>query len=144
MSLFDTADGCFMNFAYDWAFAQQARKIFYNLTITGLSVFVAVFIGGVEVLGLIAQNANLSGTFWSFLAGFNINKAGFVVVGVCSWSPGPSRWPYGTSARSSRSGKQPPKARRTDPAPGHRSGGRAAIRPDLPSRCARLDFVVQS
>src|SRR5438034_583254 len=63
MSLFDTADGCFMNFAYDWAFARPARKIFYNLTITGLSVFVAVFIGGVEVLGLIAQNAGLSGTF---------------------------------------------------------------------------------
>src|SRR5437016_2970627 len=80
MCLFDTADGCFMNFAYDWAFAKPARKIFYNLTITGLSVFVAVFIGGVEVLGLIAQNAGLSGTFWSFLAGFNINKAGFVVV----------------------------------------------------------------
>ena len=45
MSLFDTADGCFMNFAYDWAFAKPVRKVYYNLTITGLSVFVAVFIG---------------------------------------------------------------------------------------------------
>src|SRR5579859_2287641 len=48
MSLFDTADGCFMNFAYDWAFARPVRKVYYNLTITGLSVFVAVFIGAVE------------------------------------------------------------------------------------------------
>ena len=45
MSLFDTADGCFMNFAYDWAFARPVRKVYYNLTITGLSVFVAMFIG---------------------------------------------------------------------------------------------------
>ena len=97
MSLFDTADGCFMNFAYDWAFARPARKIFYNLTITGLSVFVAVFIGGVEVLGLVAQNAGLSGTFWSFLAGFNINKAGFVVVGVfiVTWAIALAVWHFG-------------------------------------------------
>ena len=45
MSLFDTVDGCFMNFAYDWAFARPVRKVYYNITITGLSVFVAVFIG---------------------------------------------------------------------------------------------------
>src|SRR5690242_6129495 len=97
MCLLDTADGCFMNFAYDWAFARPARKIFYNLTITGLSVFVAVFIGGVEVLGLVAQNAGLSGTFWSFLAGFNINKAGFVVVGVfvVTWAVALAVWHFG-------------------------------------------------
>jgi High-affinity nickel permease len=55
MSLFDTADGCFMNFAYDWAFAKPVRKVYYNLTITGLSVFVAVFIGAIELLGLLAR-----------------------------------------------------------------------------------------
>ncbi len=55
MCLFDTADGCFMNFAYDWAFARPVRKVYYNLTITGLSVFVAFFIGTVEILGLIEQ-----------------------------------------------------------------------------------------
>ena len=52
MSLFDTTDGCFMNFAYDWAFAKPVRKVYYNMTITGLSVFVAVFIGAIELLGL--------------------------------------------------------------------------------------------
>jgi high-affinity nickel-transport protein len=55
--LFDTADGCFMNFAYDWAFACPVRKVYYNLTITGLSVFVAMFIGAVEVLACSARMA---------------------------------------------------------------------------------------
>src|ERR1700735_3410808 len=82
MSLFDTADGCFMNFAYDWAFARPVRKVFYNLTITGLSVFVAFFVGVVEVLGLLAQDGSLKGSGWSWVANFNINTAGFVIVGV--------------------------------------------------------------
>ena len=68
MCLFDTIDGCFMNFAYDWAFAKPIRKIYYNLTITGLSVFIALFIGTIEILGLIAQETNLSGGFWDFVA----------------------------------------------------------------------------
>ena len=55
MCLFDTVDGCFMNFAYDWAFARPVRKVYYNLTITGLSVFVAFFIGTIEILGLLGQ-----------------------------------------------------------------------------------------
>ena len=57
MSLFDTIDGCFMNFAYGWAFAKPIRKVYYNITITGLSVFVAFFIGTIELLGLIGQEA---------------------------------------------------------------------------------------
>ena len=67
MCLFDTADGCFMNFAYDWAFARPVRKVYYNLTITGLSVFVAFFIGTVEILGLIEQEYRLGGGFWTFM-----------------------------------------------------------------------------
>ena len=55
MCLFDTLDGCFMNFAYDWAFSNPVRKVFYNLTMTGLSVAVAFLIGTVEILGLIGQ-----------------------------------------------------------------------------------------
>ena len=97
MSLFDTADGCFMNFAYDWAFAKPVRKVYYNLTITGLSVFVAVFIGTIELLGLLSQNAHLNGSFWSFLAGFNINTAGFVIVGVfmVTWIVALCIWHFG-------------------------------------------------
>jgi high-affinity nickel-transport protein len=82
MTLFDTIDGCFMNFAYDWAFSKPIRKVFYNLTMTGLSVFVAFFIGTVEILGLIGQEANLNDPFWTFLRSFNINTAGFVIVGI--------------------------------------------------------------
>ena len=87
MSMFDTVDGCFMNFAYDWAFAKPIRKVFYNMTITGLSVFVAFFIGTIEVLGLIGQEANLNDPFFNFFQNFNINTAGFVIVGafVATW-----------------------------------------------------------
>jgi nickel/cobalt transporter (NiCoT) family protein len=97
MCLFDTADGCFMNFAYDWAFAKPVRKVYYNLTITGLSVFVAFFIGTVELLGLLGQELNLSGGFWSFLGNFDINKAGFVIVGVfvLTWAVALSIWHFG-------------------------------------------------
>ena len=97
MSLFDAMDGCFMNFAYDWAFSKPVRKVYYNLTITGLSVFVALFIGGVETLGLLAQDGHLSGGFWSFMQNFNINKAGFVIVGVfvLTWAVALAVWRYG-------------------------------------------------
>jgi nickel/cobalt transporter (NiCoT) family protein len=97
MCLFDTADGCFMNFAYDWAFARPVRKVFYNLTITGLSVFVAFFIGTIEILGLLGAELNLSGGFWSFMGSFDLNKAGFVIVGifVLTWAVALSIWHFG-------------------------------------------------
>ena len=97
MCLFDTADGCFMNFAYDWAFARPIRKVFYNLTITGLSVFVALFIGTIEILGLIGQELNLAGGFWTFMGTFNINKAGFVIAGIfaVTWAVALSVWHFG-------------------------------------------------
>jgi high-affinity nickel-transport protein len=97
MSLFDTIDGCVMNFAYDWAFAKPVRKVYYNLTITGLSVFVAVFIGATELLGLLAKDSKLSGSFWSFVEKFNINTAGFVIVGVfvVTWLAALAIWHFG-------------------------------------------------
>ena len=97
MCLFDTIDGCFMNFAYDWAFARPVRKVFYNLTITGLSVFLALFVGTIEILGLIGTEYNLSGGFWAFMADFNINKAGFVIVGmfVVTWIVALAIWHFG-------------------------------------------------
>jgi nickel/cobalt transporter (NiCoT) family protein len=97
MCLFDTADGCFMNFAYDWAFARPIRKVYYNLTITGLSVFVAFFIGTVEILSLIGQQYRLGGGFWTFMGNFDLNKAGFVVVGVfvVTWAVALAVWHFG-------------------------------------------------
>jgi len=97
MCLFDTADGCFMNFAYDWAFARPIRKVYYNLTITGLSVFVAFFIGTIELLGLLGSEAGLNSGFWSFMNNFDINKAGFVIVGifVLTWAVALTVWKVG-------------------------------------------------
>jgi len=97
MCLFDTIDGCFMNFAYDWAFAKPVRKVYYNITVTGLSVFVALFIGTIELLGLVGQEYHLSGGFWSFMVGFDINKAGFVIVGifVVTWIAALAIWHFG-------------------------------------------------
>jgi len=97
MSLFDTIDGCFMNFAYDWAFSKPIRKVYYNITITGLSVFVAFFIGTVEILGLIGQEENLGGSFWHFFQTFNLNTAGFFIVGVfvVTWAVALLIWRFG-------------------------------------------------
>jgi nickel/cobalt transporter (NiCoT) family protein len=97
MSLFDSADSCFMNFAYDWAFARPIRKVYYNLTITGLSVLIAFFIGTVEVLGLVAQQAHLNGGFWDFMANFNLNTAGYVIVALfaLTWIAAAAVWHFG-------------------------------------------------
>jgi high-affinity nickel-transport protein len=97
MCLFDTADGCFMNFAYGWAFSRPVRKIYYNLVVTGLSVAVAFFIGTVELLGLLSSELGLRGEFWAATQTFNINKAGFVVVGlsVATWLLALLVWRWG-------------------------------------------------
>jgi nickel/cobalt transporter (NiCoT) family protein len=88
MCLFDTVDGTFMNFAYGWAFSQPVRKVYYNITITSLSVMVALVIGGVELLGLLSQQLNITGRFWTDMQNANINSLGFVIVGlfVVTWA----------------------------------------------------------
>jgi len=87
MSLLDTIDGCFMNFAYGWAFSHPVRKIYYNLVITGLSVAVAFVIGTIELLSLLGSQLNLHGVVFDSIGGVNLNSAGFVVVGlfVVTW-----------------------------------------------------------
>jgi high-affinity nickel-transport protein len=82
MVLFDTLDGCFMNFAYGWAFARPVRKIYYNLVITGLSIAVAFVVGTIEIVGVLVQELHLHGRFWDFVANFDINRAGFIIAGV--------------------------------------------------------------
>jgi len=82
MTLFDTADGCFMNFAYGWAFARPVRKVYYNLVITGLSIAVAFLIGTIEIFGLLSGELNIHGGFWDVMANFDINKAGFAIAGL--------------------------------------------------------------
>jgi high-affinity nickel-transport protein len=97
MSLFDTIDGSFMNFAYGWAFSKPVRKVYYNLTITGLSVAVALIIGTVELLGLLAQQMNLTGRFWDDMQGADINLLGFIIVGlfIATWAIALSVWKFG-------------------------------------------------
>ncbi|MGO9855350.1 MAG: HoxN/HupN/NixA family nickel/cobalt transporter [Acidimicrobiales bacterium] len=97
MSLMDTLDGVFMNVAYGWAFFNPVRKVYYNLAITGLSVFICFFIGTIEVLGLLPMELHLNGSFWNFMANFDINKAGFVIVGmfVSTWVGALLIWKYG-------------------------------------------------
>jgi nickel/cobalt transporter (NiCoT) family protein len=87
MSLLDTIDGSFMNFAYGWAFSQPVRKVYYNLVITGLSVAVALLIGTAELLGLLAEEFGLHGMFWGWVGGLDLNAVGFVIVGlfVLTW-----------------------------------------------------------
>ena len=80
MSLLDTIDGSFMNFAYGWAFSKPVRKVYYNIVITGLSVAVALFIGGMEVLQVISGQLNLSGGVWDYANSFNLNQAGYIIV----------------------------------------------------------------
>jgi len=97
MTLMDTLDGCFMNVAYGWAFFNPVRKVYYNLAITGLSVAICFFIGTIEVLGLLPQELHLKGQFWTDMAGFDINKAGFVIVGmfVFTWAAAMLIWRFG-------------------------------------------------
>jgi high-affinity nickel-transport protein len=97
MSLFDTLDGCFMNFAYGWAFSRPIRKVYYNITITGLSVMVAFFIGTVELFGLLGQEAHLHGWVWDQLGSFSIDKAGLYMVGifVAVWIVALAIWRFG-------------------------------------------------
>lgn len=97
MSLFDSIDGSFMNFAYGWALANPVRKVYYNLIITGLSVLVAVVIGTIEILSLLADEFGWTGPFWDDVSGLDLNALGFVIVGlfVVTWIVSLAVWRYG-------------------------------------------------
>jgi high-affinity nickel-transport protein len=84
MSLVDTTDGALMLGAYEWAFVKPIRKLYYNMTITLVSVVVAVLIGGIEALGLIGDRFGLAGGFWGTVGalGDNFNGLGFAIIGI--------------------------------------------------------------
>ena len=84
MSLVDTTDGVLMLGAYEWAFVRPIRKLYYNLTITLVSVVGALLIGGIEVLGLLAGRLKLDGAFWDAIGSLNdnFNNLGFVIIGI--------------------------------------------------------------
>jgi high-affinity nickel-transport protein len=97
MALLDTLDGCFMNLAYGWAFFNPVRRIYYNLAITGLSIGICFFIGTIEVLGLLPNELHLKGAFWRLMANFNLNAAGYIIVGmfVVTFLGAMAFWRYG-------------------------------------------------
>jgi nickel/cobalt transporter (NiCoT) family protein len=96
MSLLDTIDGSFMNFAYGWSFSRPVRKIYYNITITGLSVMIALAIGTVELAGLAAQELDAQGSFWRWVENINITELGFIVVAmfVVTWAAALLIWRF--------------------------------------------------
>lgn len=97
MCLMDTADGAFMAQAYDWAFSNPIRKVYYNLTVTGLSVAVALFIGTIELLQVSTKNLGLEGGAWGFIQDLDFGPLGYIVVGmfVAAWAISYLIWKFG-------------------------------------------------
>ncbi len=82
MTLFDTLDGAFMHVAYDWAFANPIRKIYYNLTLTGLSVAVALLIGMIELISVLHDKLDLTDAVSTWIANLQLDNVGFIIVGL--------------------------------------------------------------
>ncbi|MFF8695445.1 HoxN/HupN/NixA family nickel/cobalt transporter [Streptomyces sp. NPDC015144] len=131
MSLLDTIDGSFMNFAYGWAFSKPVRKVYYNLTITGLSVAVALLVGTVELVGLLGEKLGLHGPFWDWVGGLDLNVVGYLVVGlsVATWIVAFAVWRLGRVEEKWTAGLQPDGTDRTDGTDGtsRTSGGPTGV-----------------
>jgi high-affinity nickel-transport protein len=98
MSMMDAADGIFMTKAYAWAFTSPLRKIYYNLTTTGISIFVALFIATIELVGVLSEKTNI-GAYqpFKFIASIELNKVGFFIVGsfIATWIASVLIWKFG-------------------------------------------------
>jgi high-affinity nickel-transport protein len=94
MSLMDTADGAFMSQAYGWAFSNPVRKVYYNITVTSLSITVALAIGSVELLQVLAGRLGLDTGVWAWLNALNFENLGYGVVGlfVLTWATSAAIW----------------------------------------------------
>jgi high-affinity nickel-transport protein len=94
MSIMDTADGIFMTTAYNWAFSTPLRKIYYNLSITGLSVLAALFIGFIELAQILTPKLGLSRGLWRWIQNIDFNNMGYILVilFVFSWVLSYSVW----------------------------------------------------
>jgi high-affinity nickel-transport protein len=97
MSLLDTVDGCFMNFAYGWAFSKPVRKVYYNITITALSVAVALVIGGIEIISILTEKFGIESGVLAWVGGLDLNLVGYaiVVLFVATWIVALLVWRYG-------------------------------------------------
>lgn len=97
MTLMDTTDGVLMSKAYDWAFLNPLRKIFYNMTATGLSVAVALLVGTVELLQVLIAMLDLHGALLDFIAGLDFGRLGYMIVGMflLAWGLSMGVWKWG-------------------------------------------------
>ncbi len=97
MSTFDSLDGAFMGLAYDWAFLNPARKVFYNVTMTGLSVVVALVIGGIEIVGLLGSRFGVETGPVAWIGAIDLDHVGFAIVGLfaLTWVVAVAVWRLG-------------------------------------------------
>jgi high-affinity nickel-transport protein len=97
MSLLDTIDGSFMNFAYGWAFSQPVRKVYYNLTVTGLSVAVALIIGGIELCSILVNRMHIRSGPLAVIGSLDLNTVGYAIVGLfaLTWVIAGLVWRFG-------------------------------------------------
>ena len=97
MSLLDTIDGCFMNFAYGWAFSKPVRKIYYNITVTALSVAVALIIGTIELISILTEKTGIDSGPLAAIANVNLDFVGYAIVAlfVLTWVIAVTVWKYG-------------------------------------------------
>ncbi len=97
MVLLDTLDGAFMSVAYGWAFSRPVRKLYYNITITGLSVAVALLVGSVELLGVLGEQLELRGGVWDIVMAIDLGSVGYLVVAlfVGTWAAALAFWRWG-------------------------------------------------
>ncbi len=97
MSLLDSIDGCFMNFAYGWAFSKPVRKVYYNITITGLSVAVALIIGTIELLSILTDQLGITSGPLAAVGSMDLNYVGYAIVAlfVLTWLVALAVWRFG-------------------------------------------------
>ncbi|RZS87049.1 high-affinity nickel-transport protein [Motilibacter rhizosphaerae] len=96
MSLLDAIDGCFMNFAYGWAFSKPVRKVYYNLTVTALSVAVALGIGAIEVVSILVDRFGITSGPLATVGSLDLNYVGYAIVGlfVVTWGVALGLWKW--------------------------------------------------
>ncbi|PUA38025.1 HoxN/HupN/NixA family nickel/cobalt transporter [Paenibacillus elgii] len=94
MSLMDTADGVFMTSSYQWAFNKPIRKMYYNLTVTAMSVIAALFVAFVEIMQTSAEQFSLEGAFWSYMQNLDLGSVGYILVilFILTWSVSYGIW----------------------------------------------------
>ncbi len=96
MTLFDALDGALMSLAYDWAFVRPVRKIYYNLVVTGLSVVVALLIGGQGIVSIVVERLGIESGVMAWVGGLDLGELGYIIVGLLlfTWAVALAVWRF--------------------------------------------------